>query len=360
MHTLLQDLRHLWKLKPAFRIASVYLILWVVLSLFLPLLPLVYEPNSLDLNNIMQPPFQNNPSQPTHYLGTDAIGRDVLSNVLYGARTGFFIGVPVMLLASVIGVILGAAAGYFGDAKLKTSMASLFALWPLTLFSLYFYGLYIPAQAATLQMPVATASISMLIFILAGAFILLRTLLNLIPSLKKQVTVPLDYIIVRLIEVVSSIPWLILVLMLASFLQPSVTMLAFILILTSWMGIARLARAEMLRIKALPYMEAATSLGLPTKRILLQHALPNMLGPILTSFTFGLASLLTIESTLSFLGIGIPPTVVSWGRLITGIRSDTSAWWLVVFPGIFLAATVLALQVFNYYLLALSANKKKA
>jgi peptide/nickel transport system permease protein len=113
---------------------------------------------------------------------------------------------------------------------------------------------------------------------------------------------------------------------------------------TYWPGVARLVRGEMIRLKGLPFMEAASALGLTHRQIILRHALPNALGPVIVAFCFGISNLMALESTLAFLGIGIPPDVPSWGRAITGIRLDYGAWWLVFFPGGVLCGTVLAVQ----------------
>ena len=104
--------------------------------------------------------------------------------------------------------------------------------------------------------------------------------------------------------------------------------------------------------------EAAISLGLTKKRLLVRHALPHLLGPVVVAFSFGLAGLLMLESTLSFLNIGVSTELVSWGRMIAGIRINTAAWWLVAIPGVVLSATVLALQTVSYYILRALQHKK--
>jgi peptide/nickel transport system permease protein len=115
--------------------------------------------------------------------------------------------------------------------------------------------------------------------------------------------------------------------------------------LTGWVGIARLTRNEFLKVRNLDYVTAAVSLGVPTPRILIRHILPNALAPVLVSVVLGIAAAILTESGLSFLGIGVPADLVTWGSILNEARSNTFAWWLAVFPG---AAIFLA--VVAYYL----------
>ncbi len=110
--------------------------------------------------------------------------------------------------------------------------------------------------------------------------------------------------------------------------------------ITGWAGVARLVRGEVLRIRALPYVEAARGLGASHVRILLRHVLPNALGPVLVAATFGMASAILVETGLSFLGFG--PDAPSWGRLLAAAQLNRGAWWLTVFPGLAIFVTVLA------------------
>lgn len=219
--------------------------------------------------------------------------------------------------------------------------------------SFYFYGLYIPLKLMLLEFGIEPVFYSLFILTVLLLFLwfLLLPQIQRLHFFRKRFELPFDKMVLRIIEILTSIPKLILILTLASFITPSVTLLSTILIFTYWTGTARLARAEMLRIKQLPFIEAAQSLGLPHTSIIWKEALPNLLGPVVVTFTFGVAGLLAVEATLSFLGIGLPASTPSWGRLISGIRSDTAAWWLVVIPGTFLTLTVLAFQICSHYLL---------
>ena len=116
--------------------------------------------------------------------------------------------------------------------------------------------------------------------------------------------------------------------------------LMIIIGLTAWTGIARLTRAEFLRVSTMEYIQAAKSLGISEFRIIFKHALPNALAPALVAIAFGVASAILIESSLSFLGIGVPPSTVTWGSLLNLGREQFTAWWLLVFPGLAIFITV--------------------
>jgi peptide/nickel transport system permease protein len=361
MKHLLILIKTAWQAAPAFRLALSFLLLLGSVAIMLPWLPLPFQPNQLDLDAVYARPFdwaRFQEGKPFHWLGTDGLGRDLLSNLAYGTRSAFAISLPVMLLASILGLLLGALSGFYGDRRARISRGRKLMLLP-TLFFLLYYGLYVPLQLSSFQtaptdfwIP-ALLAVSLPIVLVLG----IGTLLKRIPYLKASSSLPLDGIVLRLIEVETSIPRLILILALAALFPPTLTALSILLVLTFWTGSARLARAEMLRIRTLPFFEAATSLGVPESRLMVKHALPHLLPPVAVAFSFGLAGLLMLESTLSFLNIGVSSELVSWGRIIAGIRANTSAWWLVVIPGATLSATVLSLQTCSYYLLRASQHR---
>ncbi|MFD2512520.1 ABC transporter permease [Pontibacter locisalis] len=362
MKQLLREIKHLWEEKTGFKAAAIYLSLIIAVVVLLPFIPLPFSPNELDLENPFQRPFDWNAESATghvHWLGSDALGRDVLANVLFGARSAFFISFPIMLIASGIGLVLGIGAGYFGDSVFTISRAGLVVAC-LAALSFFYFGLYLPSNLYSLHFSFdyIFLSIAILIIIFTLLTKVIHPLITKWNFLSSSFPFPVDYLVLRIIEALNSIPSLLLILVIASFLPPSIFLLSILIITVSWTSTARLARAETLRIKQLPYFEAAKSLGVPQKRLLVKHVLPNLLGPVVVSFSFGLAGLLALEATLSFLGIGLPTTFVSWGRTIAGIKSNTSAWWLVAFPGAALALTVLALQTISYHLLNLIQEKK--
>ncbi|MCX2740772.1 ABC transporter permease [Pontibacter anaerobius] len=350
MRHIWQIIKSLWRNKWGFRIASTYLLLLLALVLALPLLPLPYAPNFLDLQHPFLAPFTAKGMAAGHPLGTDGLGRDVMANLLFGARTAFLISLPVMLLATFIGVALGTTAGYFGDYAFRKPLHNVLR-WALGFLAFLYYGLYLPLKLHQLNMGMKTLvmPIGLLLFTLLLLWLLTSVLLRRFLLWQRLVAIPIDKVVMRLIEALTSIPRFVLILVLASFIPPSLPLLSLLLIFTLWPAAARLSRAEMLRIKQLPYFEVARSIGNSPQQLIWRHALPNLGGPVLIAFSFGLGGLLALESTLSFLNIGVPTTLVSWGRTISSIRGNTSAWWLVAFPGGFLSLTVLALYTCSHY-----------
>jgi peptide/nickel transport system permease protein len=224
-----------------------------------------YDPTAIDLNRILEAP------SPAHWLGTDAIGRDVLSRMVYGARVSLLVGFVAVGIATALGVLLGAVAGFYGR-------------W---------------ADAA----------------------------------------------VMRLVDVMLAFPAFFLILAVIAFLEPSIINIMIVIGLTSWMAIARLVRAEFLRLKTLDYIAAARLAGVRDGPLIFRHLLPNALAPVLVSATLGVAGAVLVESGLSFLGIGVQPPTPSWGNiLLEGKANIEIAWWLNLFPGL---AILLAVLGFN-------------
>jgi peptide/nickel transport system permease protein len=209
------------------------------------------------------------PPNAAHWLGTDAEGRDVFARMLYGARISLSIGVVAVGLYVLIGIVIGALAGYFGG-------------WVDTLLS-------------------------------------------------------------RLIEIMLCFPTFFLILTLAALIKErSIFHVMLIIGVTSWTNVARLVRAEFLKHKGLEYAQAARALGIPVRRIIFSHILPNASAPVLVAATFGVASAILIESSLSFLGVG-DPSVPSWGETLNAGRVDQRLW-LILAPGL---AIFFVVTVFN-------------
>jgi len=122
-----------------------------------------------------------------------------------------------------------------------------------------------------------------------------------------------------------------------------------LLTLTAWPHPARLVRAQMLRVRELPFVEAAQAAGMPAGRVWLRHSLPHALQPLRTALPLSIAGLLGLESTLSFLGIGLAPDVASWGRLLATVRDEPTAWWAFTPPFICLSITILSLHITGRY-----------
>ena len=225
-----------------------------------------YDPTAIrvtpDLETIFQPPSAQ------HWMGTDALGRDIFSRMVYGARVSLWVGFVSVGLACCIGVTLGLLAGYYG-------------------------GL-------------------------------------------------VDETIMRLVDVMLCFPSFFLILAVIAFLEPSLTNIMVIIGLTSWMGVARLVRAETLTLRERDFIAAARLAGTQPSRILIRHILPNALAPVLVSATLGIAGAILTESALSFLGLGVQPPMPSWGNiLLEGKQALGIAWWLSTFPGFAILLTVL-------------------
>lgn len=314
--------------------------------------PVPYLPENIDENNVHSVgPFdhQNVKSKHwRHWLGTDELGHDILSAMIHGTRIALMVGIVSMSIATLIGVLLGALAGYYGDERLKISRAGLIfgcIFFILALF--YGFGVrsYILADA------VASSFFNLFLQLIISLVIFMAVLMlgNLvakpfrkIPFLEKKVSIPVDIIVSRLIEVMISIPTLFLILAIVAIGKPSLMLVMLVIGALGWTGIARFARAELLRIRSLEYIEAAHALGYKEWRTIFRHALPNALSPVLIAIAFGIASAILTEASLSFLGIGVPAGTLTWGALLNAARSKPTAWWLAIFPGfaIFITVTV--------------------
>lgn len=306
--------------------------------------PVRYAPEELDLRNVPAVgPFDeqmiDSPAE-RHYFGTDNLGRDLLSGLIHGTRISLTVGLVSVGISALIGILLGALAGYFGDSSLQVSRATLWLGLPGVLLGLY-YAFYVRRFALAEALGTGFISFlgSLLVSLLIGTAI---TVLVWLPSrlLKrtawgaKRIHLWVDLTISRLIEVMISLPTTLMIFTVAAIAKPSLFLVMAVIGLTSWTGIARFTRGEMLKVRSLDYIQAARALGYSDLRIIFLHALPNSLAPVLVSIAFGIASAILVESGLSFLGIGVPPTTVTWGSLLSAARSATGAWWLAVFPGI--------------------------
>jgi len=152
-----------------------------------------------------------------------------------------------------------------------------------------------------------------------------------------------DRISMRFVDIMLAIPTFFLILAVIAFLEPSIWNIMIVIGVTSWMGVARLVRAEFLSLKEREFVLAARALGASDFRIIFRHILPNAMSPVLVSAVLGIAGAVLIESALSFLGIGVQPPTASWGNILTiGKDNIEIAWWISVFPGLAIFVTVLA------------------
>ena len=282
-----------------------------------------------------------------HWLGTNKAGEDVLSGLINGTRISLLIGILSMSIASFIGILLGGLAGYFGDRNLHCTRGAFWTMILGIVFAFY-YGFLIRTYQLSDAFGISNfeafkqVSFCFLLFsIVVYLFFLLGKITGRLPSLNKQVHIPIDAIVSRLIEILISMPLLILIISISAIAkEKSIANVMIIIGLTSWTGIARLTRAEFLRVSQLDYIQSAKALGIKELRIIFKHVLPNAIAPALIAVAFGIASAILTESILSFIGIGIPANLVTWGSLLNSGREQFSAWWLVTFPGLAIFITV--------------------
>jgi peptide/nickel transport system permease protein len=152
----------------------------------------------------------------------------------------------------------------------------------------------------------------------------------------------IDTLLMRLVDVLLCIPTFFLILMVIAFVGPSIINVMVVIGLTSWTDLSRLVRGEVLSLKEREFVQAAKVIGMKDSRIILKHILPNAMGPILVQATLGIGGVILLESSLSFLGLGVQPPTPSWGNMLQeGKDHLTDAWWLVTFPGLAIFITVL-------------------
>ncbi|WP_198172623.1 ABC transporter permease [Hymenobacter ginkgonis] len=310
-----------------------------------PWLPLPYPPATPDLAHIAIPPGWGN-SAAAHYFGTDPAGRDVLAELVFGARELLTLSLPATALATLLGASAGGAAGFWGNRGLALPLA----IGPLALAA----GWWLLALPYWLISSIILLIISFLIFIYQWKFARLG------PRRFAGVTLPLplDSLVLGVATLLSAVPRLVLVVALAAGPPLSTSQLLAVLVLVAWPDTARLVRAQMLRVRVQPFVEAAWASGLPEWRIWWRHALPHACQPLWASAPLSLAGLIGLESTLAFLGIGLLPTTASWGHLLGTLRQEPTAWWLVVGPGSALLFTLLALQEVARQLSGLHSSKE--
>ena len=289
------------------------------------------------------------PNRHRHILGTGPNGRDLSSGLIHATRISLKIGIISMGIASFIGIILGALAGFFGNERLKMSRKKYYFTLIGLFFGLYYgYGSrkyiisdgFSEAGVSTLKEIMISLGIIMLITFLFR--IISRTITN--KWLNQEISVPVDTFVSRGIELLNSIPRILLIITVSVIMDRSLGLIMVIIGITSWTGIARFTRAELLRIRDLEYVQASSALGFSSIRTIFKHALPNALAPVFVSIAFGIASAILIESSLSFLGVGVPTSEVTWGSLLSLGRLYPQAWWLIIFPGI---AIFLTITVYN-------------
>ena len=262
----------------AVNISVLVVIAILLLSVFADALA-PYDPGAIDLRSRLKPPAWADGAAEdwAHPLGTDRIGRDVLSRTLHGGRVSLAIGLLASLAGLVVGTALGLVSGY-----------------------------------------------------VRGAF---------------------DHLIMYLIDVQLSLPFILLAIALALILGNSLVVLIGIAALSAWPFYARVVRGSVLSLRRRDFTIAAQALGASPLHIIVKHLLPNVLSPILVIATLSLARIILLESGLSFLGIGVPPTIPSWGNMIDEGRGNlNNAAWIALAPSVFLMLLTMAVGTLGDWL----------
>jgi len=236
-----------------------------------------YDPNSTDLVARNTPPAWLAKGSTRHLLGTDPVGRDLLSRIIYGARVSLSVGIIVTILAAAFGVLLGLFAGYYGG-------------W-------------------------------------------------------------IDEVLMRVADLFLAFPFILLAITIISVLGAGLTNLIIVLVVTGWVQYARLARGQVLGVKRTQYVEAAQVAGARDARILLRHILPNIIASVIVLATLQVAFVILTEAALSFLGLGVKPSIPTWGSMVNDGRLYIyTAWWVITFPGLAIMVAVLAINMVGDWL----------
>ncbi len=259
------------RLSPTVVIFCTIGLILILMAILAPWIGL-HNPNVGILDDRLKPPFWQSGGSLEFPLGTDTLGRDILTRMIYGARTTLSVCALVVIIAGSTGTFLGILAGYIGG-------------WA-------------------------------------------------------------DIIIMRAVDLVYSLPAILLALLLGAIFGPSFQILIFIISFTMWAGYARMARAETLKVREFDYIALSKIAGCSPAKIMWRHVLPNVMSPIVILATLQIGTIVIVEASLSFLGVGVPPPTADWGSMVSEGRSYiVTAWWLCIIPGIAIALTVLTFNL---------------
>jgi peptide/nickel transport system permease protein len=266
-----------------------------------------------------------------HWLGTDVLGRDVLAGMIRGCRVSLLIGLGSMLLALMIGIPVGSAAAYWGNKGWRiTTKRFLLTGFTAALIFLIWYT------------PLSNAIKTMITLILISGLYFLGRKVH--PNSRTNISIPLDQITLGVISIIDGFPGIFLILILVAIIPiKGWVVVMFTIALLRWPSMARYMRAEVFKMRETNYIKAAQIANIPAGQILRKHIIPYAFRPVMISFIFGVSSAILTESSLSFLGIGLPSEEINWGRLLAQSRNNFDAWWLVVFPGCAIFFTLLSL-----------------
>ena len=268
-----------------------------------------------------------------HWLGTDDLGRDVLSGIINGASIAFWVSLLSVGIALMIGIPFGLFAGYYGDA-FKVGILESCVMMVLGLFLLYYLYYFSPSWTFTI--------ISVVIFKLTTFYAV--SIMDRFYLQRSRWNFPVDRWMTQILEVFKSVPVLIILILLLNTIQePGIMSISFCFGILLWVRIARYIRAEVLAIKESGFIIAQKALGSSDLSIVFKHCLPKALPPVMVSIIFLAASTILMEATLSFLGLGLSADRVSWGSMLNESRKFLGAWWMAIFPGMSLFLVIAAL-----------------
>ena len=275
------------------------------------------------------------PGQQRHYLGTDELGRDVFAGIIHGTNISLKIGIMSMALSLLLALILGLFPSYYGDTDFKMTKAGILTFLLFAAIILYMIRYW---QAFEY---LAFSNIIMLI-LFAGIILWgIKYILEKSAYFSKKITIPLDSTITLFTMLFKSLPGIFLIIIISMFSKPSIYNIIIAIAIIKWPVLTRFIRAEIMKVKNEAFIDSSKALGLPEHKILWRHILPHTITPVLIALSFGFAGTVLLESTLSFLGIGLPADHVSWGTLLSGARHNYSAWWLSIFPGLAIFFTII-------------------
>jgi peptide/nickel transport system permease protein len=357
-----------WRRFKKHKLAMVSLVVLGVLVALAVFASLVapYNPAAIDTGNLYAT------SSATHWFGTDALGRDILSRVLYAGRVSLVVGFAVAILSTLIGVFVGLVAGYFSGQPVTLTAGPASAefvrlralegvwFWPRMLLRWAVWAAIVVFVINTTGQYASTftgagVTISWIVGVSLAAVIAFFAFVRF-------VRVDIDVMLSRLIDVMLSIPSIPILLILAGLIANpqagigswlegvfgparSIVLIIVVLTLFNWLAPARLIRAAVLSLRQREFTDAARALGSSDWRIMLRHLLPNTIAPLIVQMTLDVGQAIIGEAALSFLGFGIQEPTASWGNMLTGAQEAIFQQPLIVFwPGAFILATVLSIN----------------
>lgn len=305
-----------------------------------------YGPQTTNINghaSLSPGSYPTHGSGKIHWLGTDKLGRDTAAGLIHGTRISLMIGFVSVIFTFFVGTSLGMAAAYYSVKGLKINILQYITL----IIAITLGGFYFIFEWIYSGLIVAVWIALLMLFILGILYFIFDKTFKKAPKYR----INPDQILMKIITWRKSFPGIFLLLALTGvFVIPSVWNIIFIITVLGWTEFARHARAETLAIMEENYITTARILGFSDVRILISHVLPNIMPTLVVLICFSVSGAILAESTISFLGIGLPVETVTWGKMMASGR-DMQQWWLVVFPGIAIMLIIMSLNtIANHFL----------